>query len=89
MKDEDIVKCEVEDCTFETSAKLYLGRHIKRIHKIKEKEDAEKQEIKEEFSELLGLKQKSVKPEPKVKDEEDIVKCEVDEENDCTNQKDI
>lgn len=33
VKDEVIVKCEVEDCTYETSAKRYLTRHKKEVHK--------------------------------------------------------
>ena len=42
----NFVKCEMEDCTYETSIKRNLIRHMEKIHKAKE-ENVEKQEVKE------------------------------------------
>ena len=53
------MKCEVDDCTYETSLRRLLVYHITRIHKAKEKKDVEKQEIKEKVesqTEEKGLK---------------------------------
>ena len=80
-----LFRCSNENCLYKTTKERYLKDHIKRIHMIK---DTEKPEMKKEFSELLGLKQKHIKPEPNVKDENELMSL-LKDENDVEKKMEI